>query len=129
VQPELEPGRNTEVAAAADRPEEIGTGLGLDPQEPAIGGHHLGGQQVIGCGAVLADEVADPDAGRLSNAITLRSHTQAIGSSGRQARSAVAWLCSENQTRWCSSLSCARQPTSTKFRPEPERDDRAVHWG
>jgi hypothetical protein len=53
VQPGLEPGHNAEVAAAADRPEEVGTGLGVDPQELAIGGHDLGGQQVIGCRAGL----------------------------------------------------------------------------
>jgi hypothetical protein len=60
VQAELESGRDREVAAAApDRPEQVRVGLGVDVQEPAVGGDQLGGQQVVDGEAVLADEVAD----------------------------------------------------------------------
>ena len=60
VQPELEPGRDAEVAAAAaDRPEQVRVRLGVHAQELAVGGHDLGGQQVVDRQAVLADEVAD----------------------------------------------------------------------
>jgi hypothetical protein len=56
VQPELEPGRHPEVAAAAaDRPEQVRMPLVIDAQQPAVGGHDLGGQQVVDGQAVLSD--------------------------------------------------------------------------
>ena len=65
VQPELEAGRDAEVAAAAaDRPEEVRVRLGVRAQELAVRGHDLGGQQVVDREAVLADEVADAAAQR-----------------------------------------------------------------
>ena len=61
VQPELEAGRDPEVAAAAtDRPEEVGMVLGVDVPELAVGRHDLGGEQVVDREAVLANE--EPDA-------------------------------------------------------------------
>ncbi len=65
VQPELEAGRDAEVAAAAaDRPEEVRVRLGVDAQELAVGGHDVGGQQVVDREAVLADQVPDAAAQR-----------------------------------------------------------------
>ena len=60
VEPELEPGHDPEVAAAAaDRPEQVRLVLGVDQPDLAVGGHDLGGEQVVDRQAVLADEVAD----------------------------------------------------------------------
>ena len=65
VEPELEAGRDAEVAAAAaDRPEQVRIVLGVDAEELAVGGHDLGGEQVVDREAVLADEVADAAAER-----------------------------------------------------------------
>ena len=58
VQPELEAGCHAKVAAAAaDCPEQVRVRLGVRPQELAIGGHDLGGQQVVDGQTVLADEI------------------------------------------------------------------------
>jgi hypothetical protein len=60
VQPVLEAGGHPEVAAAAaDRPEQVGVVLVVGPQQPAVGGDEVGGQQVVDGQAVLADQVAD----------------------------------------------------------------------
>ena len=60
VQSELEPRGNAEVAAAAaDRPEQIWMGLGVGAKQTAVGGHDIGGEQVVDREAVLADEVPD----------------------------------------------------------------------
>ena len=65
VQPELEARRDAEVAAApADRPEQVGVVVGIDAQQLAVGGHDLGGEQVVDRQAVLADEEADAAAER-----------------------------------------------------------------
>ena len=46
VEPELEPGHDAEVAAAAtDRPEQVRLVLGVDVQELAVGGDDLGREQ------------------------------------------------------------------------------------
>ena len=59
VQAELEAGGDAEVAAAAaDGPEQLGMGLGVDLEQAAVGGHHLGGQQVVDGQAVLSDQIA-----------------------------------------------------------------------
>ena len=55
VEPELEPGHDAEVAAAAaDRPEQVRVRLGVDAEELAVGGHDLGGEQGVDRQAVLA---------------------------------------------------------------------------
>ena len=60
VQLELQAGGDPEVAAAAaDRPEQVGMGLGVGADRPAVGGDQLGGEQVVDGQAVLADQVAD----------------------------------------------------------------------
>jgi hypothetical protein len=60
VESEPQPGGHAEVAAAAaDRPEQVGIGLGVDADEFAVGGDQLGGEQVVDRQAVLADQVAD----------------------------------------------------------------------
>jgi hypothetical protein len=60
MQPVLEPGRHPEVAAAAaQRPKQVRMRLGVDVQQLAVGGHDLGGQQVVDGEAVLADQVAN----------------------------------------------------------------------
>ena len=65
VQAEPEPGRDPEVAAAAaDRPEQVGLGLGVDATELAVGGHDLGREQVVDGQAVLANQVPDAAAER-----------------------------------------------------------------
>src|SRR4030095_17132662 len=65
MQPQLEPGRDTEVAAAAaDPPEEVWVRLGVHAEELAVRGHHVSGEQVVDRKAVLADEVADSSAER-----------------------------------------------------------------
>jgi hypothetical protein len=65
VEPELEPRRDAEVAAAApDRPEQLRMRLGIGPEQPAVRGHHVGGQQVVDRQPVLADEVPDAAAER-----------------------------------------------------------------
>src|SRR5437867_2653944 len=55
--PVLEPGRDTKIATAADRPEQIRVSLGIRVKELAIGCHNVGSQQI--CQTVLAGEVAD----------------------------------------------------------------------
>ncbi len=65
MEPELEPGDDTEVAAAAtDRPEQIRLRLGVHPSHTTVGGHDVGGQQVVDREAVLPDEEPDPTAER-----------------------------------------------------------------
>ena len=60
VQPVLEAGGHPEVAAtAADRPEQVRVVVGVGPQQLAVGGDEVGGQQVVDGQAVLADQVAD----------------------------------------------------------------------
>src|SRR6266542_1654030 len=60
MQAVLEAGGDTEVApAAADRPEQIRMVLSVGPQEPAVGGDDVGGQQVVDREPVFANEVAD----------------------------------------------------------------------
>jgi len=60
AQPELEARRHPEVAAAAaQRPEQVRVVLGVGTPHLAVGGHHLGGQQVVDRQAVLSDQVAD----------------------------------------------------------------------
>ena len=60
MQTELEPGRDTEVAAASpDCPEEVWMRLGIHTKELPVRGHDIGGQQRVNREAVLADEVAD----------------------------------------------------------------------
>ena len=60
VQTEPEPGRDAEVATpAADRPEQIRLGLRVHAVHRAVGGHDVGGQQVVDREAVLAHEEAD----------------------------------------------------------------------
>jgi len=82
VQPQLEPGRDAEVAAAAaDRPEQVGMGVGVHPQLLAVGGHHLGGQQVVDGEAVLADQEADPTA----QGDPADPHRAGVAEPGRQA--------------------------------------------
>ena len=60
VQRELERGDDTEIsAAAAKRPEQVGMFVGGRPDDAALGGDHLGGQQVVDGEPVLAHEKAD----------------------------------------------------------------------
>ena len=57
LEPEAEPGRDAEVAAAAaDRPEQVRVRLGVHAEELAVGGDDLGGEEVVDREAVLADE-------------------------------------------------------------------------
>ncbi len=57
MQPELEPGRDSEVtAAAADRPENVRMCLGVGAQDLAVRGHDLSGQQIVDGQAVLAHQ-------------------------------------------------------------------------
>ena len=59
----LKPGRHPEVAPAApDGPEQVGVGLGVDLQDLAVGGHHLGREQAVDGQPVLADQEPDPAA-------------------------------------------------------------------
>ena len=65
LEPELEPGDDPEVAAAAtDRPEQVRLVVGIDPVDTPVGGHDLRGEQRIDRHPELAHEVADPAAGR-----------------------------------------------------------------
>ena len=60
VQREPERGDDAEVAAAAaQRPEQVGVFVGGRPDDAALGGDHLGGQQVVDGEPVLAHEKAD----------------------------------------------------------------------
>ena len=55
MQAQLEPGHDTEVApTSADRPEQIGLVVGVDLPDPAVGGDHLGREQIVDRHAVLA---------------------------------------------------------------------------
>ena len=55
MQAELQPCHDPEVAAAAaDRPEQVGFVVGVDLPDPAVGGDHLGREQVVDRQAVLA---------------------------------------------------------------------------
>src|SRR5262249_22683100 len=47
------------AAAAAKRPEQVGVFVARRPDDAALGGDHLGGQQVVDGEPVLAHEVAD----------------------------------------------------------------------
>ncbi len=59
----VEAGHDTEVAAAAtDRPEQVRVADRVGPEERAVGGHDLGGQQRVDGQAMGAHEVADPAA-------------------------------------------------------------------
>ena len=63
VEAELEAGHDPEVAAAAtDGPEQVRVVVGVDPQALAVGGHDVGGEEVVDGQAVLAHEVADTPA-------------------------------------------------------------------
>ena len=65
VEPIVEAGHDAEVAAAtADRPEQVGMVVGVDLEEPAVGGHDLGAEQVVDRQPELADEIADAAAER-----------------------------------------------------------------
>ena len=65
LQPELKPRHDAEVAAAAaDRPEEVRVAARRPRGRLAVGGDHLGGEQVVDRQAVLADEEADAAAQR-----------------------------------------------------------------
>src|SRR4029453_15033032 len=60
VEPELEPGGHPEVApAAADGPEQVGVGLVVGGEQPAVGGDDLGREQAVDGQPVLAGQVAD----------------------------------------------------------------------
>ena len=64
-QPVHEARHDADVAAAtADRPEQVGVALLVDGQDPAVGGHDLGRDQVVDRHAVLAGEEADAATGR-----------------------------------------------------------------
>src|SRR5690606_3397417 len=59
VQLVLEPGRDTEIAAAtADRPEQVRLVRGVDRQQPPVRGYDLGRQQRVDGEAVLARQVS-----------------------------------------------------------------------
>jgi hypothetical protein len=59
VEPELERGDHTEVAAtAAQRPEQVGLGGGIDTTDAAVGGDDLGAGDAVGLQAELAGEPA-----------------------------------------------------------------------
>jgi len=63
VQRKLERGDDTEVAAAASqRPEQIGVFVGRCPDDAALGGDHLGGQQIVDGEPVFAHQEADATA-------------------------------------------------------------------
>src|SRR5204863_7859773 len=65
LQSELEPGDDTEVAAAAaDRPEQVGVRLVVDPQHLTASGDDVGRHHVVDGEAVLAGQVADAAAQR-----------------------------------------------------------------
>ena len=78
VQPVVEARDDAEVAAAApDRPEEVRMTVGVDLEDAAVGGHDLGGEQMVDRQTVLAHEVAgaaaerepaDPDGGCVAEA-------------------------------------------------------------
>ena len=60
MEPVDERGHDAEVAAAAaDRPEEVRVLVGARPQQLAVGGDDVGGEQVVAGQAVLAVEPAD----------------------------------------------------------------------
>ena len=60
MEAELQPRGDPEVAAAAAQgPEEIGVVVGVHAQELTVGGHDVGGEQVVDREAVLAREEAD----------------------------------------------------------------------
>jgi len=59
VEPEPQPGRDAEVAAAAPkRPEEPGMGVLVRLEQPAAGGDHFGAEDVVDREPVLADQEA-----------------------------------------------------------------------
>ena len=63
VELELERGDHTEVAASsAQRPKEVGVLVFGCPQQFAVGGHDIGGEQVVDRETVLAHEPADTTA-------------------------------------------------------------------
>ena len=65
LQPELQPGGDAEVAAAAaDRPEEVRVAGGVGEDDPAVRGDQLGREQVVDREPVLADEEAHSAAQR-----------------------------------------------------------------
>ncbi|MEZ5531081.1 MAG: hypothetical protein R3E69_01740 [Steroidobacteraceae bacterium] len=65
VQAELERGDDTEIAAAAPQcPVKIGVFGGARTHEPAVGGHQIGGQQVVAGEAELAGEAPESAAER-----------------------------------------------------------------
>ena len=89
VQPELEPGGDAEVAAAAaDRPEQVRVRARVDAQELAVGGHDLGREQRVDRQAVLAHEVADAaaerDAADADRAGVAEAGRQAVRGGGRR---------------------------------------------
>ena len=65
VQPELERGHDAEVAAAAaECPEQVGVLVGRGAQDPPVGGHDLGREEVVDGQTGPAAEPADPAAER-----------------------------------------------------------------
>ena len=65
VQPELEPGHDAEVAAAAtQRPEQVGVLVLAGAHELAVGQHDLGGEQVVDRQPARARQVPEPTAER-----------------------------------------------------------------
>ena len=60
VEPEPQPGRDAEVAAAAPkRPEQLGMGVLVYLEQLAVGGDHFGAEDVVDREPVLADQEAD----------------------------------------------------------------------
>ena len=60
MEPEFERRYHPEIAApAADRPEEIFVFVSACREEPAIGGDHVGGQQVVACQAVAPAQIPE----------------------------------------------------------------------
>ena len=56
----METGGNTEVSAATpDRPEQVGFVPTIDPQKPAVGGDHIGGEEAVDRQPELANQVPD----------------------------------------------------------------------
>ena len=68
VEPELQRGDHAEVAAAAaDRPEQLGLGVRVGPDQPAVGGDDLDRGDAVGGQAELAGVPADAAAERVAD--------------------------------------------------------------
>ena len=81
-QPELDRGHDPEASApTAQRPEEVGIGVGIDPAQLAVGGHQLDRAHAVAGQAVAPRQPAEPAPGR----VTDDAHVRRGAREGRQA--------------------------------------------